>query len=301
MLSKYKITLAALGAMLFWGMSFVGTKVALKYYDPIAIIFLRLVISVIFLYAFIKITGKTEKIQRSHIKIFLLLTFFEPFMYFLGESFGLTMVSSTLSSVIISTIPVFTPIAAFFILKERLTLANFVGLFLSFIGVSTMVVNRDFSFNAPIEGILLLFLAVFSAMGYIIVLKKLSHIYSTLTIILLQNTFGILYFLPFFIGFDAKAVAHTPLHWELVIALISLAVFASSLAFILFTKVIRELGVNKTNAFTNLIPVFTAIFSWLIIGETFTWQKIGGMCIVLTGVTLAQWNSIKAKVSGAKN
>ena len=49
-----------------------------------------------------------------------MLALFEPFLYFLGESFGLTYVSATVGSVLISTIPVFATIGAWLIFREKL-------------------------------------------------------------------------------------------------------------------------------------------------------------------------------------
>ena len=70
--------------------------------------------------------------------------------------------------------------------------------------------------------------------------------------------------------------------------MLMLAVFASTLAFLLFIVVIRELGINKANMFTYLIPVFTAILSYFILSESFSFQKITGIILVITGVSLSQ-------------
>jgi drug/metabolite transporter (DMT)-like permease len=48
------------------------------------------------------------------------------------------------------------------------------------------------------------------------------------------------------------------------------------------------MGVNRTNVFSNLIPVFTGVFSYFILGELFTLQKIIGMAVVVFGLYLSQ-------------
>jgi drug/metabolite transporter (DMT)-like permease len=70
--------------------------------------------------------------------------------------------------------------------------------------------------------------------------------------------------------------------------MLQLAIFASSLAFLFFTMTVEKIGVSKANVFSNLIPVFTAVFSFFIIGETFSVQKIAGIFIVIFGVFLSQ-------------
>jgi drug/metabolite transporter (DMT)-like permease len=56
---------------------------------------------------------------------------------------------------------------------------------------------------------------------------------------------------------------------------------------------VHKLGVSRTNVFSNTIPVFTAIFSYLILSELFNLNKILGMIIVITGVMLTQLERFK--------
>jgi drug/metabolite transporter (DMT)-like permease len=280
-------------SMICWGLSFVWIKIVYIYYHPLTTIFLRLVISSVLLFFIVKLLKKNQKIEKSDYKTFLILAFIEPFCYFLGESYGLSMnVSSTVASVIIATIPVFTPIAAYFTLKEKLTPLNYFGLFISFIGVLTMVINNDFSFSADPLGVILLFCAVFSAMFYAVYLKKLTEKYNVFTILSIQNLIGAIYFLPLFLIFDFGHFITIKPTAELIYALLQLSVFASTLAFLFFIPVVRDLGVTKANIFANFIPMFTAIFSYIILSEVLTFNKIVGMLIVISGVLLTQIGNI---------
>jgi drug/metabolite transporter (DMT)-like permease len=221
---------------------------------------------------------------------FVLLAFFQPFLYFMGESFGLKYVSSTVASVIVATIPLFAPLLAWYFYKEQLSRMNMAGLAVSFAGVIMVVMNRDFTFSASPLGVFLEFIAVFSAIAYSTVLRKLSFRYSTFTIIAWQNLFGIGMFFPFWLAFEAKDFIITPFHWEAFRAILLLSFFASSLAFIFFTFSIRHLGINRSNTFIYMIPVFVAIFARIILNEALTFQKAAGICIVISGLFLAQIN-----------
>ena len=283
----------AIVSMICWGLSFVWIKIVYIYYRPLTAVFLRLVISSVLLFLIVKLLKKGQKIHKSDYKTFLILAFFEPLCYFLGESFGLSMnVSSTIASVIIATIPVFTPIAAYFTIKEKLTPLNYFGLFISFVGVLAMVINNDFSFSADPLGVLLLFFAVLSAMFYAVFIKKLAHKYNAFTILTYQNLIGAIYFLPLFLIFDFGHFITIEPNFELITALLQLSVFASTLAFLLYIPVVRDLGITKANIFTNFIPVFTAIFSYFILSEVLTFNKIVGMLIVIAGVLLTQIGNI---------
>ncbi len=276
--------------MLFWGMSFVWSKIVLNYYDPITTVLLRLIISSSILFLGLKLFGRLQKPKREDYKLFLLSALFNPFLYFLGENYGLKHSSPTVTAVIIATIPVFTPVVAYFILKERLTKLNIFGLIISFFGVLFMLINRDYSFSASPAGVTWLGLAVFSAVFYSVLLKKLAVKYDAFLIIAMQNLIGTIYFLPLFFIFDFDKFMQVTPNTELVTSLLLLAVFASSLAFVFFAISARELGISRTNLFANLIPVFTAIFSYFILKEHFELRKISGMAIVIFGVLLTQLN-----------
>lgn len=258
------------------------------HYNPIMTIFLRLVISSVILIVVVKLLKKGQKIEKADYGKFALLALFQPFFYFMGESFGLTMVSSTIAAVIVSTIPVITPLFAFLFIKEKISILNLFGLIISFAGVLLMVFNQDFSFDASPLGVCLEFFAVASAIAYAIVVKNLTHKYSSFTIIKTQNILGALYFMPLFFIFDFKQFLSVPPDFDLVSSLLMLSVFASSGAYLLYIPVVRELGINRANMYTNFIPVFTALFSYIILSETFNFNKIMGMLIVIAGITLSQ-------------
>ena len=284
----FKVYLFAVVSMLFWGLSFVWFKIAIKWYEPITIIFLRLLISGALLMTFMLLTRTRQTIKREHLKYFLLLSFTQPFCYFLGESFGLKLVTPTIASVIIATIPLFSPFAAYYMVRERVTKAVVIGILFSFAGIMLMLFNPDLSLNAAPAGVLLLFVAVFAAVAYSVIIRKISHEYKPVTIITYQNLIGALYFLPLFLIFDFQHfITVTPTR-ELVMALLQLAVFASTLAYIFYIIAIKGIGVIKANVFANLIPVFTGIFSFFILGEQFTALKIAGMILVMLGVVVSQ-------------
>ena len=290
--------LTALGAAFFWGFSFVWFKIANLAYKPISIIFIRLIISSVLILIIAHGLKRLQKPSVKDFKLFVLMAFFEPFLYFMGESHGLTYVSSTVAAVIVATIPLLSPIAAWYFFREKVTWKNVAGFTLSFVGVALVVLNGSFRFDAPPIGIALEFLAVFSAIAYSIVLRKLVFRYNTFTIIAYQNLIGIFFFLPFWLIFDLKEFLATPFHPQAFRAILLLAVFASTLAFMLFTQSIRKIGVNRSNTFVNLIPVFVAVLSFFVLNEELGFQKIIGIIVVIAGLFLAQTRRRKIQVEG---
>lgn len=256
-------------------------------------IFLRLFISSVLLFVVAWLTNNL-KINKNHFKLFFVAALFEPFLYFVGESFGMKMVSSVTAAVIISTIPVFSPIIISFFYAERLSVLNIIGIVVSFTGVGLVILNGGLHMEASVTGVLLMFLAVLSAIGYAISLKQLVPLYKPLTIIVVQNSIGAILFAPFFLIFELKSFI-SGFSVEAMVPVMNLAIFASSLAFILFAYSVNVIGVSKANTFTNLIPVLTSIFSYFMLNEKFTTIKIIGIIIVVCGLFLSQVNSLVYK------
>lgn len=283
-------------AMIFWSFSFVWFKIANRSYEPIAIVFIRLCIAIVFLSAFLLVTKRFKRVRKADRKYFLLLAIFEPFLYFLGESFGLTYVSSTVGSVIISTIPVFAVIFAFVIYRERLKLINYIGVIVSFAGVLIFITNSSGSITLNPKGLALMFLAVMAAVGYNMVLYRLTSDYDPVTIVNIQNIIGAILFLPLFLIFDLKDLMATGIVTESFGSIVLLAVFASCGAFVLFAYSVRHLGISRANIFSNLIPVFTAIFAFFIVGDRITVRNAIGMLVVIAGLFLSQARKKRAPI-----
>lgn len=280
-------------SMIFWAFSFIWFKVANKTFHPITIVFIRLLFSVIIMTIFLIVTRSYMKIRKTDRKLFLMLALFEPFFYFLGESFGLTYVSATVCSVMISTIPVFATIGAWLIFKEKLKAVNYAGIILSFIGVLVFILNSDGSISFNIRGLEFLILAVLSAVGYNLTLSRLVGTYSPVYIVNVQNLIGAVLFLPLFLIFEFKHFISTPFTFNMFKPIIELSIFASCFAFILFAYSVRNMGITKANVFSNSIPVFTALFSFILLGDKLTFHNVAGMAIVIAGLLMSQLNGTK--------
>ncbi len=279
--------------MFFWGLSYIWSKYVFEVYSPLTTIFFRLTISFIVLFVFVYATSNDFFIYKKDYPLFALSALFNPFLYFIGENFGLKLVSASVSAIIVATIPLFAPFIAWYYYKEKLKLLNTAGLVLSFIGLLFIILKKDFSLNADPVGLMLLSLAVVSALFYMVVLKKLTKKYPPVTIIMWQNLIGAIYFLPFFLFFDFQKVIEIKPDTDVVLSLLMLGIFSSSLAYVLYTYTLKHLGIIKSSLYTNLIPVFTALLSFYLLSESFTFAKIIGMIIVISGLILSEYGNIK--------
>jgi drug/metabolite transporter (DMT)-like permease len=286
---SFAVYLSAILAMVFWALSFIWYKEVLVLYKPVSLVLMRLIISSILLLTVTASLGRLDRIERKDIKSFVFLSFLSPFLYFLGESYGVSYMSSTLAAVIIATIPLFSPIGAYYYLKERISMMNFVGIVVSVVGVALVVFHQGFNITDvhPI-GLGFMLLAVVSALGYSIIIKRLADRYNVFSIVAYQNLIGIFFFLPLFFFLDFKQFVSVTPTWDVIVPLLNLGVFASTFAFIFFTYAIKNLGISKANIFTNAIPVLTAIFAYFILKEQITPLKMAGILVVVLGLFLSQ-------------
>ena len=274
--------------MIFWGMSFVWSTQVYQNLNPTATIFFRLVVATIFFTAILFLFRLNEKVKKEHLGLFALAAMFEPFLYFIFEGYGLKNTSPVIGSGIIAMIPLVTPVAARIFLKERLTPMNIVGFIVSFVGVIVMLLNKNLELTASPKGILFLCGAVVVAVGYSIALIRLTKLYKPLTITWVQNIIGMIYFLPLMLIMERFEPSNFANVNDYIVPLVCLGVFCSAVAYSLWAFAFSKLGASRANVYSNLIPVFTAIFSYFIIHEALTANKVIGILVVVAGLILSQ-------------
>jgi drug/metabolite transporter (DMT)-like permease len=299
--SKSGVYFLVILAMIFWGFTFVTFKFANQSFQPITIVTFRLFVSIFFLFGFALLFKRLNRIRKKDQKWFLLMAIAEPFFYFLGEAYGLTLVSATVGAVIISTIPLITPFGAYYLYREKLTPMNYVGLVISFGGVLLVVLNKSGGLSANPLGILLMFVAVLSAVGYTLIVKRLANDYTPITMTAYQSLYGLILFIPLFLIFEASHLDLNMATTPSLLAVIYLGVFGSGICFIFMAIGIRELGAAKANIFANLIPVVTAILSFLLLKEAMPLLKILGIVIVIIGLLMSQVSSLREQPNMRKD
>lgn len=274
-------------SMFIWGLSYIWVEQVYEFLTPITTVMMRVCIATIFLVTISITLRKLQKIKRQHFYFFMLMGLLDPLGYFILEALGLANSSAATASVVISLIPVLLPIAAFFVLKEKIAKTVVAGVLLSFTGVLFVIMKPDLTFEVSTLGILFLLLAVFASVTYNILLKKLLDHYNIFTIITTLNIVSTFYFIPIFFFYSKPEFSSALLTWKFITPVLLLAFLASTLSFLFYAKGIEILGVSKTNVFANLIPVITAFFAWLILDEEISVKMMIGIALVICGLFIA--------------
>lgn len=296
--NRAKAYIAILFSMAFFAFSYVWFKIANEAYRPLTIVFFRLATAVIVLSLYLYLTHRFQKIKKEDRIYFFFIALFEPFLYFIFESHGLTLVSSTVASVLIATIPIFTAIGALVFFREKLNLFNYTGIIISFAGILIFIIAGKSNLSFNLKGIMLMLFAVLCATGYSLILRKLANTYRPVYIVNVQNIIGLSLFLPVFLISEGRYIPDMVFDPKAAIAVAQLAVFASCGAFILFGYTVKIIGVTRANLFANIIPVLTAVFAYYTIGELITIEKFTGIIIMITGLYMAQIRFSYSKTTG---
>jgi drug/metabolite transporter (DMT)-like permease len=296
--------LAVVTAMLIWAGAGIAVKEALVLFSPLTLIVLRFTLAVLLMLLVGLVFRRNEilglqLIAKRDIPLFLLGGLFQPFLYFIFETYTYqSFASPTIAEAMLSTQPVFAPIFAFVLLRERVTRNNILGIILSTIGMLLLLLvgSDDFSLGSP-WGILLAIVTVSMSVSYSVILRRIPTRYSSLSIVFYVQSFSlILFYVVWMLMGEASAFMNnsTPLLHHSTkllhsgIAVLYLAIFASVTAFVLFCYTVRKIGVTRANVFNNIRPVFTAMLMWLIFDEVLPIWKLIGIVIIIIGLFISQ-------------
>lgn len=286
------ITYIALAlAVIFWGFSFVATKVALKSFTPFCLIFFRFITAAVFFVWLLSRTG-FPKLNKRNFKNLTLLALFQPGLYFTFETLGLQYTSATKTSLIIATIPIVVLLLSIVFLKEKVRWLNAVGIIISMAGVGLLVFGG--SDGAPVGGALLGDLlitgAVISAAIYMVITRHIGQTITPVQITGIQIIFGAIIFFPAFL-YDLPEFSWAGVTREGIIALIALTIFATIGAFLCYNYALTHIPTAHAAVFLNGIPVVTAFGAWILLGETLSNLQFLGGVIVIMAVYLANYSS----------
>lgn len=265
--------------MTLWGLSYLGTKIALETIHPMTLAFLRFLIASIVMVVLLKMKEPTSKLKKKDIPRLAGCGVLSITLYYTFENNGIRYAGSALSSVIIATIPIFSMIADAWINKQKLSLKKVIASILSFIGVGLVmnIMNGSLSPDAKL-GCFIMFGAVVCWVMFNILVKPLYQQYSRLEITTYQMVFGCLCLLPFAIANPPSIQAFEPI---IIGSILFLAVGCSALGYFLYVSALQTLSITATTLFINLIPVVAVASSAFMLNDCLnTNQIIGGLLII---------------------
>jgi len=198
------------------------------------------------------------------------MAFCEPCLYFLFETHALKWTSASEAAMVTALLPLMTVAAARCVLKERITFRAFSGIVVALVGVVALTLSGRTTESAPnpLLGSSLEFMAMVCATGYTLSVRHLSAHYSAFFLTAVQAFVGSLFFLPaIFLPGTEWAQDFVWRDWLPILYLGSLV---NVLAYFLYNHGLSRIPASQVSPYVNLIPVFSMLMGWILLGEQLT-------------------------------
>lgn len=279
---------AALAANTIFGFSFIFSKMALSAAHPLIILSVRFTVAFIVM-SLLTLTGKFRlSLKGKPKKKLLIMALAQPLFYFIFELYGLSLVSSALSGVIIALVPVAVMLLSALFLGEKPGLLQGFCTAVSLLSVSVMSIISNDGKENRISGILLLIAAVLCAAVFNILSRGESERFSPF-----ERTWFM--FSVSALGFNAAAIAvlrgryitefvAAAGSYSFWVAIFYLAVVSSVAAFLLYNYSTTLISATRAASFSNIITVVTVIAGVTVLHEHFTPVQYLFCALIILGV-----------------
>ncbi|MEM7217035.1 MAG: DMT family transporter [Pseudomonadota bacterium] len=281
---------------LCWGANTIFAKLAVGEVSPMMLTAWRWlgVVLLVWMLAYRRVIRDWD-LLRPHLVYLLLMGIF-GFSGFNGLFYAAAHQTTALNlGIIQGTVPVFVIIGAFIVFRDRVTLLQCLGIFVTLIGVLFVVTEGDvtrlqqLTFNA---GDLMIILACALYAGYTIWLREKPAV-SALTWFAMLATAAFIASVPMAIvewqlGFGQYP---TPTAWGLLVLIILLPSFLAQICFI---RGVELLGPGRAGVFVNLVPILSSIAAVFVLGEAFEWFHAVALVLVIAGIGVAERFAIRA-------
>lgn len=288
----------ACGTQIMWGATFVSTKVLLNYFQPVEILFIRMLLAVIALFVIdphpLRLGDRRRELAFAGAGLTGLV------LYFLLENTALTMTYASNVGIIVACAPFFVAVMVGIFFKEKQGKNFYIGFVIAIAGVIMVSVSGKQSFHLNPFGDFLAFLAMISWGAYSAIVKKISEWdYPIVAVTRRIYFYGVILLLPVLLyeedGWNLSAFREP----TVIANLLFLGLCASALGFFLWNLATGWIGAVKTSLYIYVSPIVTVVLSMFVLHEKMTvFSVIGSVCILI-GLMISQGKPTEQKVQVA--
>ncbi len=273
-----------------WGASFMFMRVGAPEFGPILFTTLRAATGAIFLFSCLAIFKETKALKSHWRHIFVVgaLNTAIPFALF---GYAILTLSAGTTSVLNATTPMFGAVVGYIWLKDKLGITAIFGLLLGFIGVyllvsenlhmDTNVVGHDTDNSALLPTLAAMLAALCYGVSANYTKKYLTGI-KPLALAAGSQITATAMLLPLSLFFLPDAMPSVNAIWSVLL----IGIICTGVAYIIFFRLIAQLGPAKAISVTYLIPAFGMLWGGLFLDESISVMMIIGSCVILLGVAL---------------
>ena len=276
--------MALMASVLFWGGTFIASKLAYEIYSPIQVGGLRPLVAAILFWIVRRIKRDGETIEKADQRQIAASAFLGITLCMMFQNIGISLTTASNAALIVASFPAITMLLELAIYHIKPSWKKFIGISMSIAGVAILSqVNVDGNPTAIWGNLLMVAAGIVWAL-YNFVTGKLLGKYSTMTITYYQMLYGAILFIPFILleGKEWQAPQLVPTG-----AVLYLGVCGSMLAFLFYNKGLRKLSASVAVSFLNLVPVVALLLSVIILKESVSVTQILGGGVVISGVMIS--------------
>lgn len=207
--------------------------------------------------------------------------FFQPILYFICETFGVSQTTPSEAGLMIALIPVIVTIMAILFLGERPQRIQLYFILLSVIRVIFIIIMKgNFTLRGNLTGYIFLGGAVFTAGIYNIISRKISLNFKPVEI-----TFGLFSIISFF-RFKGDFITYImPLqNNKVLLTILYLGILSSDVAFFMVNYTLSRIEASRSTVFANLTTIISIFAGIIFRNEPFYWFQILGGLMIFIGV-----------------
>ncbi|MDO4499853.1 MAG: DMT family transporter [Erysipelotrichaceae bacterium] len=282
---KLYMLMAFTGNAIF-GFSFLFSKLALDIAEPLVLLAVRFSVAFILMNILYLFKLVDLKLKGKDLKPLIVLGLMQPVLYFICESYGIKLSSSSFAGIIISLAPIAGLILAYIFLKERMSLKQIIYSIVSVLGVIIISYNGELG-GTKMLGLLFLLGAVFFGSMFSVQSRKIANDYTAFERTYVMFMIGMIVFVPMALiktGFNSSLWLVPLSNLQFWISIIYLSCISSVGAFMLLNKALDVLPASRSLVFANVTSVISVLAGVIILKEAINLIQVIGIVLVLIGV-----------------
>ncbi|MGL5328724.1 MAG: DMT family transporter [Peptostreptococcaceae bacterium] len=281
---KYSMILTSI----FWAGAFIAGKFSIEEFPVFSLVFFRFLIATVIIFTIMIKVEDNWKITKKDLKMFLTLGIIGMVGYHVFFFLSLKFTTATNSSLIGAINPAVTSILACIILKEKINRNSIIGIIMSLFGVILIATNGDLNMLFSLKfniGDILMIIAVVCWAYYGILSKKALDTYSPIKITSYAFLTCVIVLLPFVI-LEKPWVYIPNITANGWISVFYMAIFPSVFGYLIQQMSNKKIGPIKTSLYINLVPVFSMILAFFILGEEISIVKVCAGVLIIIGICI---------------
>lgn len=269
-----------------WGGSFFFIEIALETVQPFTLVLIRVALAAAMLWAFLWWRGQRLPLPPGAARAYLVLALLNNAIPFSMFALAQEQITGGLASILNATTPIWGVLVAhLFTADEKATPNKVIGVLLGFAGVAVLI-GMDFLGELG-RGFLAQLACLAATLCYALAgvwARRFRRMGIEPTAVATgQLTAAALVMLPPVLLFEPpwQAAAPSASAW---LALGALALFCTSLAYILYFRLLASAGATNSLLVTFLIPVTAILLGALFLGEHLAPRSFAGMALIAAGL-----------------